>query len=84
METYTREEAKTETTDDPKARELLRRAFAKTSRWPDTFGGFEADLRINVEMVKKPRGKSRSSPQKKSKCLFRMKNFKSGLKVKFQ
>ena len=48
METYTREEAKTETTDDPKARELLRRAFAKTSRWPDTFGGFEADLRINV------------------------------------
>ena len=22
--------------------------FAKTSRWPDTFGGFEADLRINV------------------------------------
>ena len=48
METYTREEAKTETTDDPKARELLRRAFAKTSRWPDNFGGFEADLRINV------------------------------------
>ena len=48
METYTREEAKTETTDDSKARELLRRAFEKTSRWPDNFGGFEADLCINV------------------------------------
>ena len=48
METYAREEAKTETIDDSKARELLRRAFTKTSRWPDNFGGFEADLRINV------------------------------------
>ena len=48
METYTREESKTDTTDDPKARDLLRRAFTKTSRWPEHFGGFEADLRINV------------------------------------
>lgn len=48
METYTREEGKVETTDDPKARELLQRAFAKTARWPANFGGFEADLRINV------------------------------------
>ena len=48
METYTREEAKTENADDPRARELLRRAFAKTSRWPANFGGFEADLRVNV------------------------------------
>lgn len=48
METYTREEGKVETTDDPKARELLRRAFSKTSRWPANFGGFEADLCINV------------------------------------
>ncbi len=48
MEIYAREEAKTENSDDPKAREILRRAFANTSRWPENFGGFEADLRINV------------------------------------
>ena len=48
METYSREEGKTDVTDDSKARELLRRAFTKTSRWPTNFGGFEADLRINV------------------------------------
>ncbi|MDA0737859.1 MAG: DUF3386 family protein [Nitrospirae bacterium] len=45
---YAREEGKTEVQDDPKARELLKRAFEKTSRWPDGFGGFEADLSINV------------------------------------
>ena len=45
---YAREEAKTDVQDDPKARELLRQAFEKTSRWPDGFGGFEADLSINV------------------------------------
>ena len=45
---YAREEAKTDIQEDPKARELLRRAFEKTSRWPDGFGGFEADLSINV------------------------------------
>lgn len=45
---YARDEAKTDVQDDPKARDLLRRAFAKTSRWPEGFGGFEADLRINV------------------------------------
>lgn len=48
MPTYEREETKSSTPDDPKARELLRRAFEKTSRWPAGFGGFEADLRINV------------------------------------
>ncbi len=48
METYAREETKTGNADDPKARELLQRAFAKTSRWPEDFRGFEADLRINV------------------------------------
>ena len=48
MATYDREETKTAAPDDPKARELLRRAFEKTSRWPAGFGGFEADLRINV------------------------------------
>ncbi len=45
---YAREEGKTEVQNDPKARELLKRAFEKTSRWPDGFGGFEADLSINV------------------------------------
>jgi len=45
---YAREETKTDVQDDPNARELLKRAFDKTSRWPDGFGGFEADLTINV------------------------------------
>jgi len=48
MEQYERKEAKTGNSDDPKARELLRRAFVKTSRWPENFRGFEADLRVNV------------------------------------
>ncbi len=48
MEKYEREEAKIGNSDDPKARELLRRAFVKTSRWPENFRGFEADLRVNV------------------------------------
>jgi Protein of unknown function (DUF3386) len=30
--------------DDPRARDLLRRAFEKTYRWPKDFTGFEADL----------------------------------------
>ncbi len=45
---YAREEGKTDVQDDPKARELMRQAFEKTSRWPAGFGGFEADLSINV------------------------------------
>jgi type 1 fimbria pilin len=45
---YAREEGKTEVPNDPKARELLERAFNKTSRWPEGYGGFEADLSINV------------------------------------
>src|SRR6185295_8638966 len=32
--------------DDPKARDLLRRASEKTYRWPKDFKGFEADLVI--------------------------------------
>jgi hypothetical protein len=32
--------------DDPKARDLLRRASEKTYRWPKDFAGFEADLVI--------------------------------------
>ena len=49
--------------DDPKAREILRQAFEKTSRWQKDFTGFTADLTVNVNgketsgpvMVKGPR-----------------------------
>lgn len=34
--------------DDPQARDLLRRAFEKTARWPKDFTGFTADLTVNV------------------------------------
>ena len=34
--------------DDPKAREILRHAFEKTSRWQKDFTGFTADLTVNV------------------------------------
>lgn len=50
-------------TDDPQARELLRRAFEATARWPKDFQGFTAGLTVNVNgketagsvMVKSPR-----------------------------
>ena len=64
METYTREEGKIETVDDPKARELLQRAFAKTSRWPANFGGFEADPAHQREWG---RNHGKKSPVKSSK-----------------
>src|SRR5438128_11391567 len=35
--------------DDPRARDLLRRAFEKTARWPPDFNGFSAVLTINVD-----------------------------------
>ncbi|MBH0193851.1 MAG: DUF3386 family protein [Nitrospira sp.] len=49
--------------DDPQARELLRRAFDNTARWPKGFTGFTADLTVNINgketsgpvMVKGPR-----------------------------
>jgi len=47
MEHQTQEES-TDVQDDPKARELLQAAFAKTARWKADFKGFQADLRINV------------------------------------
>lgn len=34
--------------DDPQARDLLRRAFEATARWPKDFQGFTADLTVNV------------------------------------
>ena len=48
METYQREESKTDVKDDPLARELLRKAFEKTARWQPDFKGFTADLTVNV------------------------------------
>jgi len=48
METHTRQEESTSVQDDPKARELLQAAFAKTARWQPDFKGFQADLRVNV------------------------------------
>lgn len=50
-------------TDDPQARDILRRAFEATARWPRNFQGFTADLTVNVNgketsgsvMVKGPR-----------------------------
>ena len=49
---------KPETTvsDDPHARELLRRAFENTARWPPDFKGFTADLTVNIN------GKETSGP----------------------
>jgi len=43
-------------TDDPHARDLLRRAFEKTARWQKDFKGFTADLTVNVN------GKETSGP----------------------
>ena len=42
--------------DDPQARDLLRRAFERTARWPKGFTGFTADLTVNVN------GKETSGP----------------------
>src|SRR5881296_2469373 len=47
--TYNKEARPTDAQDDPEARELLRRAFEKTARWPTDFNGFSADLTVNVD-----------------------------------
>ena len=47
--TYSKEAPPTDAQDDPQARELLRRAFEKTARWPADFKGFAADLTANVD-----------------------------------
>jgi Protein of unknown function (DUF3386) len=48
METYTRQTAQAVgVQDDPLARELLRRAFDRTSRWRPDFAGFTAALVLN-------------------------------------
>ena len=46
---YNKETPPADVQDDPEARELLRRAFEKTARWPADFNGFSADLTINVD-----------------------------------
>jgi Protein of unknown function (DUF3386) len=46
----------TTVTDDPHARELLRRAFENTARWQPDFKGFTADLAVNIN------GKETSGP----------------------
>ena len=43
-------------TDNPQARDLLRRAFERTARWQKDFHGFTADLTVNVN------GKETSGP----------------------
>ncbi len=43
-------------TDDPQARDLLRRAFERTARWQKDFKGFTADVTVNVS------GKETSGP----------------------
>lgn len=46
----------TTVTDEPHARELLRRAFENTARWQPDFKGFTADLTVNIN------GKETSGP----------------------
>lgn len=68
--TCTHEAAKSDVKDDPKARELLRKAFENTARWQSNFKGFSADLTVNVNgkevkgsvTVKGPRDVSISLP----------------------
>src|SRR2546428_6211441 len=47
--TYNKEACPTDAQDDPEARELLRRAFVKTARWPADFNGFSADLTVHLD-----------------------------------
>jgi hypothetical protein len=47
MELYQRSQTETNVQDDPAAKELLRRAYEKTSRWGKEFPGFTADLLLN-------------------------------------
>jgi hypothetical protein len=49
MEMYQSQAPSTDVQDDPEAREVLRRAFEKTARWPADFNGFTADVRVNVD-----------------------------------
>lgn len=46
---YGKEAPPTAAQDDPEARDLLRRAFEKTARWPADFKGFTAALTVSVD-----------------------------------
>lgn len=48
MEPYTRQEPGSAAADDPRARDLLRKAFDNTARWQKDFRGFTADLEVTV------------------------------------
>jgi len=52
METHQQERP----ADDPRAREVLRKAFENTARWQKDFKGFTADLTVNIN------GKETSGP----------------------
>lgn len=49
MEMHKMEACTVDTKDEPEAREILRRAFEKTARWPANFNGFKADLTVNID-----------------------------------
>jgi hypothetical protein len=49
MQSYKNEGPPVGVKDDPEAREVLRRAFEKTARWPADFKGFTADLTANLD-----------------------------------
>ena len=63
MEGYPSQSTAADVQDDPEARELLRRAFEKTARWPAGFTGFTADLRVNVDGKETMGSVSVKSPQ---------------------
>jgi uncharacterized lipoprotein NlpE involved in copper resistance len=63
MEAYHTQAPTTDAKDDPQARELLRRAFEKTARWPADFKGFTADLTLNVDGTELKGSVTVKSPQ---------------------
>jgi hypothetical protein len=49
MATYTKEkDVETDITEDPQAREAMSQVFSNTARWTAGFGGFSADVVVNI------------------------------------
>jgi len=49
MATYTKEkDVATDAVEDPKAREAMSQVFSNTARWTVGFGGFTADVVVNI------------------------------------
>jgi hypothetical protein len=49
MATYTKEkDVETDQVDDPEAREAMSKVFSNTARWTAGFGGFSADVVVNI------------------------------------